>query len=134
MALEYSFPFLSVCVCLCLSVLTLCPCPSLFLFFLLSSSIPLYVYLQRHCHLSRTLIYSKNFHIHLAISPLPILFSHAPSFISSPFLPTHLLFFPLDYLLIIPSSSPSFHSSFYPAIFQLLTTPTPLTHSLPPAY
>lgn len=108
-----------MCVCLCLSVLSLSPCPALLLLFLLLF-LPFPLHTSRCLptmivHLSRTLLYSKNFHIHLAFSPLLFHFLHT-SFISftflpnsSAFLPTwlssyHSFFLPLLPLLILPSA------------------------------
>lgn len=60
--------------------------------------------------------------------PTPFIFpTHFLSFLSRSS-STYLLFFPLDYLLIIPSFSPSFHSSFYLAPEMLSHISPPTTH------
>lgn len=81
-------------------------------------------------YLSRTLVclFEEFSHPSCILSPSPY-FSHIPSFISFTFLPSYLLSFPFNYLLIIPSSFPSFHSSCYLAL-EILShiLPPPTTH------
>lgn len=115
MALEYSFP---LCLCVSASACLFSVYLHVHAFLLLlplsaiSSPIPLPVMML---HLSRPSPYLKNFHIHLAFSPLPFCFLHTPfisfTFLSnsSPFLPTrlssqHSSFLPHLPLFILPST------------------------------